>query len=101
MLHSATVKQYTKPLNFKIIRMYYAIYDGYDYLATGYNATSRYEVREQLFELLKIDTSEKELKQMAGWPLEEVLAVRGWTLDYKTTEPFPSIDDDIEEAAME
>lgn len=81
--------------------MYYAIYDGHDYLYTGYNATSRYEVREQLFELLKADTDERELKQMAGWPLEEVLAVRGWTLDYKTTEPFPSIDDDNEIEELE
>lgn len=78
--------------------MYYAIYDGHDYLATGYNATSRYEVREQLFEMLKADTDETELRSMAGWSLEDVLAVRGWTLDYKTTEPFPERDLFTEEA---
>jgi len=70
--------------------MYYAIKTVNRYLATAYNATSSFEVREQIFQMLSKDVEHSELLHMSTWPLEEILATRGLTLE-RRDKPFPTI----------
>jgi hypothetical protein len=56
--------------------MYYAVYDGEDYLSTGYNATSKEEVYADLESLLcdrfeVLDETADELCASMGWSLHE------------------------------
>jgi len=61
--------------------MYYAIFDGEDYLETGFNTTSRFEVKEQLLSLLEPETEEADFKKFFGMNVHEICAVKGWTLE--------------------
>lgn len=64
--------------------MYYAVWDGEDYLYTGYNLTDKIAVRNDLADLLD-SQSEIEYKYIS---LEEMLAINGYFLD-ESDMPFP------------
>lgn len=60
---------------------YYAIWDGTDYLHTGYNSTNPWEVREGVFSL----------EGGEGMSFNSILIARGWEL-HEQSEPFPEDD---------
>jgi hypothetical protein len=64
--------------------MYYAVFYGEGYLASGYNATSKEEVYRNLESLL-CDRAEV-LDETA----DELCASMGWTLD-ESENPFPDM----------
>lgn len=67
--------------------MFYALRTENHYLHTAYNATSSFEVREKLFELLKAttDLTDEELIELAKESLEDIAATRGWVLEKSKT----------------
>ncbi len=69
--------------------MYYAVFDGEGYLATGYNATNKEELYQDLQSLLcdRVEVLEE--------TADELCASMGWILD-ECDEPFPDVWDLIE-----
>ncbi len=62
--------------------MYYAVFDGEGYLASGYNATSKEEVFADLQSLLH------DRVEVLDETADELCASMGWTLD-EPNWPFP------------
>jgi hypothetical protein len=67
-------------------KTFYALMDSAGmYIHTGFNATSKKELREALIELLEPQVDE----DISDRPLEDLLFIEGLTIDEDST-PFPS-----------
>lgn len=66
--------------------MYFAVWNGGDYLETAKNCTSKKEVRRELISLLQPeDYDYSQTRRLNGLTLEEILSSNGWQLDTSTS----------------
>lgn len=69
-------------------QLYYAVFAEGNYLHSGFNATSRFEVKDALLELFKTEgCSLFDLKKFANMTAGEICEIKGWVLDFDTN-PF-------------
>lgn len=71
--------------------MYYRVYDGYDYLFTGYNTTSLTELKEALLSLIEPETDEDLFEVYKGMDLGTICDIREWEIEESET-PFEAHD---------
>jgi hypothetical protein len=69
------------------LNKYYAIWDGEAYLATAFNATSRFDAKEQLLSLIESETDEDDFKSYLSMDVREICNIKGWTLE-SSNAPF-------------
>jgi len=65
--------------------MYYRVYDGYDYLMTGYNTTSLLELKQALLSLIEPETDDQTFEVYKGMDLGTICDVRGWEVEESET----------------
>lgn len=76
--------------------MYYAIFDcsTKSYLTSGFNSTSKEDIKEALLSYLEPDLDEEDLERAKSMKVEHLCSTFGFLLDSNPTKFYPPIDED-------
>lgn len=77
------------------IMKYYRIYDGVDYLYTGYNATSVEDLKEALLSLFECEIEDEEIETLQNMSAEDIAFIRGWQIEESKTK-FEELEEEEE-----
>lgn len=71
---------------------YYRVYDGSDYLYTGYNSESKLELTEDLRSYLEPEFEGRDLKSLMVMSADDICDLKGWQIEESET-PFEELEE--------
>jgi len=73
-------------------KKFYAVWAEGDYLESGYNSTSKEDLKNDILSLIEGDTDEVDFKKMKMMSADEIVEIKGWEIQ-EQDEPFVELDD--------